>query len=103
MSSTYHSNNQSNTVAPTPDTPRELLEQQDNMTEVQKVLFRLADMSPKENHEVLLVALGALRDWHRDEAKRLMSEGAQVALQWAAEATAYQFALRNLKTVDWGN
>ena len=85
----------------TPSTPNELLERQDNKTEVEKVLFRLADMTPAENHQVALVMLGALRDWHLDKAKELMEEGDRRALTWAAETTAYQLALRTIKTVSW--
>ena len=96
MTSTYHSNNS------TPNTPQELLDLQDNtVTELQAVLFSLADMTPADNHQVALVILGALRDWHADKAKELAKDGDTASLRWAAEATLYQVALRNINSVNW--
>ena len=85
----------------TPSTPQELLDLQDDKTELEKVLFALADMSPADNHQVARVVLAALRDWHADKAKELAKEGDSASLSWCAEATLYQVALRNLNSVKW--
>ena len=88
----------------TPDTVNELLDRQcteSGLTDVQKVLVILAEMSPKDNHEVVETVVEVLRDWHKSRAKELMEEGEGAALSWAAEATLLQVALSNLKSVTY--
>ena len=83
----------------TPNSPAELLQQQEdnNNLNFQRVACEaLLQCSAEENHQVALVILETLRDWHLKEAEK---EGASPA--WLVDAARLDVALKTANLISW--
>ena len=83
----------------TPNSPKELLEQQEQNNELdfQRVAAEaLVHCTPKETAELAGVILETLRDWHVHESKT-----AENSTAWLVDATRLDLALKTLNLVRW--
>jgi hypothetical protein len=83
----------------TPNSPTELLQQQEqneNLNFQRVACEALLQCSAEENHQVALVILESLRDWHLNKA-----EEAGASPAWLVDAARLDVALKTTNLISW--